>query len=211
MSKNLIIVFVKNLIPGTVKTRLAEELGMDTAMEIYKEMVAYTAEVVDRVKHADKAVYYSEYVEKYDFWDDEKYQKHIQQGNDLGQRMLNAFYDALEQDYEKIILVGTDCFQITAEIIQQGFDKLDSNDFVVGPADDGGYYLIGMKKLLASLFEGKTYGHKNVYTELIEDIEDADLSYAELPRLVDIDVPEDLKKSGIEIVFEDPDEEDELD
>ncbi|MBV6644463.1 MAG: TIGR04282 family arsenosugar biosynthesis glycosyltransferase [Cyclobacteriaceae bacterium] len=206
MNKNLLVVFVKNLIPGTVKTRLAEDLGMDVAMEIYKELLAYTAEVADKVK-VDKAVYYSQYVEMYDFWNDEVYKKHVQEGKDLGQKMLNALYDGFELEYEKILLIGSDSFEIDKKIIDDAFGMLDEKDFVFGPAHDGGYYLIGMKNVLPALFEGKTYSTSDVLQDAIEEVEDAGLSYGLLPNLHDIDTKEDLKKSGIEIVFEDPDDE----
>ena len=133
MSKEVLSIFVKNLIPGTVKTRLAEDLGMDLAMEIYKELVGITAEVTDVLK-IDKCVYYSEYIESHDQFDDAKYQKHIQEGKDLGQRMQNCFYDAFELGFDKMILIGSDTPDITDKIISQGFAALDKHDVVIGPA-----------------------------------------------------------------------------
>ncbi len=205
MSKDLLVVFVKNLIPGNVKTRLAEGIGMDLAMEVYKELVSYTAEVSDKVK-TEKAIYYSEYVERWDFFNDEKYQKHLQQGNDLGQKMLNAFYDAFENDYDKMVLVGSDIPDISKKIIEEAFKKLDDHDVVVGPAEDGGYYLIGMKNAYARLFEDKTYGHDQVCSELLESIEESGLKYGTVATLLDVDTEEDMKKAGIEIVYEDEDD-----
>ena len=73
MSKEVLSVFVKNLIPGTVKTRLAKDLGIDVAIEIYKELVGITAEVTDTLK-VDKYIYYSEYIESNDQFDNAKYQ-----------------------------------------------------------------------------------------------------------------------------------------
>ncbi len=205
MTKELLIVFVKNLIPGTVKTRLAEEIGMDLAMEVYKELVLNTSDVTDKVK-VDKAVFYSEYVEMYDFFDDEKYQKHIQQGNDLGTRMLNAFYDGVEEGYEKVVLIGSDIPEISKKVIDDAFKKLDKEDVVVGPAEDGGYYLIGMKDVHPALFENKEYGHNKVLEELISSINESDLSFATTQKLFDLDTKDDMKKAGVKIVYEEDDD-----
>ena len=158
--------------------------------------------MADKIKH-DKAVYYSDYVERWDFFDDEKYRKHIQEGRDLGQCMLNAFYDAFEAGHEKMVLVGSDIPDISKSIIEEAFKKLDDADVVVGPAEDGGYYLLGLKDAHASLFEGKTYSHDKVLEELLEEAEDAELKVARLKTLFDIDNKEDMVKAGIQIVYED--------
>ena len=201
MSKDVVAVFVKNLIPGTVKTRLAKDLGMDLAMEVYKELVGITAQATDFVK-VDKCVYYSEYVELEDKFDDEKYNKHIQEGKELGQRMQNAFYDAFEAGYDKMILIGSDVPDISSEIIEAGFKQLDKNDIVIGPSEDGGFYLIGMKIAHENLLSHQNYGHDEVLENLLEEVESRDLSVARLKELIDIDTQEDMKKAGIEIVFE---------
>ncbi len=201
MSNDRLIIFVKNLIPGTVKTRLAEDIGMDMAMEVYKELVANTAEITDKVK-VDKAVYYSEYVELWDFFHDEKYTKHIQEGNDLGQRMLNAIYDAFEEGYDKAVLIGSDIPEISKKVINSALEKLEDHDLVVGPAEDGGYYLVGMKEAHQKLFEGKSYSHDKVLSELLDSAEEIDLKTFQLPTLLDVDVKADMKKAGIQIVYE---------
>lgn len=205
MSKEVLSIFVKNLIPGTVKTRLAKDLGIDVAIEIYKELVRITAEATKTLK-IDKFVYYSEYIESNDQFDDAKYQKHIQEGKDLGQRMQNCFYDAFELSFDKIILIGSDTPDITDQIISQGFAELDKHDIIIGPAQDGGFYLIGMKEPHENLLNKRTYGHEQVLNELLNEIENRNLSVFKLPTLIDIDVKDDLKKAGIEIVFEDEDD-----
>ncbi len=205
MSKEVLSIFVKNLIPGTVKKRLAKDLGIDLAIEIYKELVGITAETTD-ILEINKCVYYSDYIESNDQFDDAKYQKHIQEGKDLGQRMQNCFYDAFELDFDKMILIGSDTPDITDQIISQGFAELDKHDIIIGPAQDGGFYLIGMKKPHENLLNKRTYGHEKVLNELLDEIENRNLSVFKLPTLIDIDVKDDLKKAGIEIVFEDEDD-----
>lgn len=207
MNSNQLIVLVKNLIPGTVKQRLAKEIGEDLAMEVYKELVSYTAEITDKVKDVDKVVYYSQYVELWDFFSDEKYQKKIQEGNDLGQRMLNAFYDSFEDGYSKAVLIGSDIPDISKAVITEAFAKLDDHDVVIGPAEDGGYYLIGMKDAHKELFEDLEYGHNKVYHELVEAAENKGLKIATVKTLFDLDTKADMKKAGIEIVVEDEEDE----
>lgn len=205
MSNQQLIVFVKNLIPGTVKTRLADEIGTDLALEVYKNLVMHTSDVTDKLK-MDRAIYYSEYVELYDFFDDEVYSKHIQEGDDLGQRMLNAFFDGIEDGYEKVVLVGSDVPGLSQKIIQDAFVQLDDHDVVIGPAEDGGYYLIGMKNAHKQLFEGMEYSNPNVFQELVSAVESSGMKYATTETLIDLDTKEDMKKAGIEIVYEEGDD-----
>lgn len=206
MTENQLIVFVKNLIPGTVKTRLAKDIGQDLAMEVYKELVSYTSEITDKIKDIDRVVYYSQYVEMWDFFDDEKYQKSLQEGNELGQKMLNAFYDSFENGYKKAILIGSDVPDLSKKVIMDAYAKLDDHDLVVGPAEDGGYYLIGMKDAHKELFENLTYGHDSVLQDLMDAAEDKDLKVAQVKTLFDLDTKADMKKAGIEIVTEDEDD-----
>ena len=90
MADNLLIIFVKNMVPGMVKTRLAEKVGMFLALDVYHELVAHTADVIKKVD-ADKVIFYSEYVEVEDMFDAEDIEYNVQTGNTLGERMQNAF------------------------------------------------------------------------------------------------------------------------
>ncbi|WP_258103761.1 TIGR04282 family arsenosugar biosynthesis glycosyltransferase [Marinoscillum sp. MHG1-6] len=200
MSKNLLILFVKNLIPGTVKTRLAEEIGIEGALDVYQFLVEHTFEETNKVE-SDKIVYYSEYVEIEDIFDNGKYQMQVQKGKDLGERMLNAFQKSFDAGYEKAIIVGSDCFELQKTHIEEALDELDKNDLVIGPASDGGYYLLGMKELFPALFQNKKFSHENVLKELLAEIASLDLSFHLLPELNDIDTFDDLKDSGIDFEF----------
>ena len=105
-----------------------------------------------------------------------------------------------------MILIGSDTPDITDEIISQGFAELDKHDIVIGPAQDGGFYLIGMKEPHENLLNKQAYGNDEVLNELLDEIEYLNLSVFKLPTLIDIDVKDDLKKAGIEIVFEEEDD-----
>ncbi len=207
MDKSLLIIFVKNLVPGHVKTRLAEEIGIDGALDVYQYLVEHTAEITSELE-VDKAVFYSEYVEIEDIWDDSKYKLLIQKGKSLGERMSNAFEKAFETGYKKVVIIGSDSIEISEKHLNEAFKQLDENEYVVGPAKDGGYYLLGMKGPSPDLFEGKKYGHDKVLKELLEEIAKTQKEFYLLDELSDIDTLQDLKDSDIDFQFVDPDEED---
>ncbi len=207
MNKSLLIIFVKNLVPGHVKTRLAEEIGIDGALDVYQYLVEHTAEITEDLE-VDKAVFYSEYVEIEDIWDVDKYKLLVQKGENLGQRMHHAFEKAFETGYEKVVLIGSDSIEISDNEIKEAFEELEGNEFVIGPAKDGGYYLLGLKKSQPQFFEGKTYGHEKVLSQLLEEVAKTKKDYHLLNELSDIDTFQDLKDSDIDFQFVDPDEED---
>ena len=204
--KDLLIVFVKNLIPGQVKTRLAADIGIDGALDVYKYLVEHTYEVTKELD-CSKVVFYSEYVEIEDIWDTDEYKLQVQKGPDLGDRMQNAFEFAFDKGYERAVIIGTDCWQLSEEVIEEAFDKLDENDVVIGPATDGGYYLIGMNKLYPALFHDKKYSHDKVLSDVLTEIGQMDAEFHLLPELSDIDTFQDLKDSDIEFEFVDPEDE----
>lgn len=206
-SKNLLIVFVKNLIPGHVKTRLAKDIGIDGALDVYKFLVEHTYETTKEVE-SSKAVFYSEYVEIEDIWDTEEYQLLVQKGPDLGDRMLNAFKHGFDKGFEKVVIVGTDCFELKPDHIEEAFDQLSQHDVVIGPATDGGYYMIGMNKLYPQLFHDKKYSHENVLKDVLTEIGQMDADFYLLPELSDIDTFQDLKDSDIDFEFVSPEDED---
>lgn len=195
MNDSLLMIFVKNLIPGMVKTRLAKDIGIDKALDVYMELVRHTHKVTKKLE-VDKIVYYSEYVEIEDVWEEDIYGLQVQKGNSFGERMSNAFDRAFDS-YNKVIIIGSDCYDISSKIIKEAYAKLDEHDVVVGPAVDGGYYLLGMKEFIPQFFENKTFSTSTVLQELLEEAEDLHLEVYHLPKIGDIDTIEDLKKSGM--------------
>lgn len=196
MSNSLLMIFVKNLIPGMVKTRLAEDIGIDGALDVYMELVHHTHKVTKKLD-VDKSVYYSEYVEIEDIWDTGDYHLTSQKGNTLGQKMSTAFDEAFDS-YQKVIIIGSDCYELSGNIINTAFEMLEENDLVVGPATDGGFYLLGMKEYLPQLFENKEYSTENVLKELLDEAEELELEVFKLPALNDVDTLADLKKTDID-------------
>lgn len=189
--KKVILVFVKNILLGKVKTRLAKTKGDVFAFHVYKKLVDYTQAVTEKMTDCDLQIYFSDVVIQ-NKW--EKHQKLVQHGTDLGERMLNAFQSAFENTYESVLIIGSDCPEINTTILNDAFDKLQSHDAVIGPAADNGYYLLGMKKLHAPLFQNINWSTAEVFPQTKKIAKDLNLSIALLPVLSDIDTEEDLKK-----------------
>ncbi len=184
-----LLIFIKNPEWGKAKTRLAKTVGNDRALEIYHLLLKYTRTVALATR-ADKALYYSSFLEE-DEWDASIFDKHVQVGNDLGERMGNAFNDAFEAGTDKAVIIGSDCGELTPEILEKAFLALDEVPLVLGPAKDGGYYLLGMRKFHPSLFEAMPWSQANLLTKTLEKVEGLGLAYHLLPTLSDVDREED--------------------
>ena len=190
MPKNLLLVFTKNPELGKVKTRLAKTVGNTTALKIYIFLLERTRDIVVKVS-ADKAVYYSVKVRENDIWDASTFQKHQQVGEDLGIRMLHAFKNGFKAGYEKVMIIGSDLYDITAETIENAFIALENNEVVIGPAEDGGYYLLGMNSLEEKVFKNKDWGTETVRKNTLEDLKDKKVFL--LGELNDVDIFEDIE------------------
>jgi len=190
MSKNLLLIFTRNPELGKAKTRLAKSVGDETALDIYKFLLNRTKEVAQNLT-CDKAVYYSVKVRENDIWDAEIYQKHQQEGEDLGIRMQNAFQNSFNAGYDKVMIIGSDLYDLTPKHIYDAFNKLDNNDVVIGPAEDGGYYLLGMKNLQPNIFENKAWGTSTVRKDTLNDLQKVSVHLLE--ELNDVDVIEDIE------------------
>ena len=191
MSINHLIIFVKNPELGKVKTRLARTIGDEKALYIYKLLLEQTFQVTLPVL-ADKKLYYSEFVQNMDQFNDLVYEKHIQSGDGLGDKMYNAMKHSFGEWAGKVVLIGSDCFELNSGIIEEAFKALEDIDYVLGPAKDGGYYLIGMKELNLEVFQNKEWSTENVFLDTLLDIKNQEKSHYLLPTLSDVDTEEDL-------------------
>ncbi len=194
MRKDLIIVFAKNILLGKVKTRLAISIGDQAAFEIYKHLVELTEQETARVNSADVHVYFSDVIIE-EKWPD--FPKYVQEGKDLGERMYNAFKQGFDLGYERIIGIGSDLPDITAEIMKEGIHSLDESDVVFGPAEDGGYYLLGMTRLIPEIFRNKAWSTETLLRDTLQELESLNYSVTLLTTLNDVDTLEDLERSSI--------------
>jgi len=197
--KQLLIIFVKNPELGKVKSRLAAKIGKEKALSVYKKLLQRTREVVNGIG-ADKRVCYSSKIDNNDLWSNTDYQKDVQKGSDLGERMFNAMSEACNQ-YNKICLIGSDNMEITSDIVLEAFDKLEKYDVVFGPSKDGGYYLVAMRRPLVDLFKDINWSTPSVLKVSLEKAVKNGLSYFLLQELNDIDELDDISGQDMEYLL----------
>lgn len=193
MSKELLIVFVKNIKLGKVKTRLAKTIGDEAAFEVYKELVEITENATQQLDR-ETYIYFSDVIID-SKWPECK--KYIQEGIDLGIKMKNAFLDGFRLGYEKIVLIGSDLPNINSSILNRSFDELSKEDVVFGPAEDGGYYLIGLNKPLEFVFDEMPWSESNLLEQTISKLNTERIGYSLLETLNDVDTYEDMVACGL--------------
>ena len=193
MKTNALLIFTRNPELGKVKTRLAKTIGDTDALQVYKDLLLHTMEQTQHLS-CDKFVFYDNEIIKEDIWNEAIYQKNIQSKGNLGMKMQTAFEQLFSKGYTNCIIIGSDLFDLKSEMITTAFTALKSNEVVIGPAEDGGYYLLGLKAMQSSLFENKDWGTSTVFGATMKDLQ-ADKTYL-LPILNDIDTFEDLEKSN---------------
>lgn len=187
-----LIIFVKNPELGKVKTRLAKSIGDEQALAVYHKLLAHTKSVAEATP-ASRQLFYDTAVVAEDEWSNDKFIKRVQADGDLGARMRAAFEHCLV-DNEKVVIIGSDCPEISPEIIETAFRRLELADIVIGPALDGGYYLLGMKEQHPELFADMEWSTESVFEETLKRIQAKGLLYTQCPTLSDMDDIEDLNK-----------------
>lgn len=193
-SKKALLIFTRNPELGKVKTRLAKSVGDESALNIYKFLIQHTVEITKNL-NVDKYVFYSEEIHNNDSWDSEIFRKRLQHGNNLGERMHNAFAEIFEMGYQMAIIIGCDMYEWNTKDLGMAFDTLKNHQFVIGPALDGGYYLLGLKELNSKLFSEKKWGTNSVLTDTLNNIKEA--NYVLLKERNDIDIYEDIKDNTV--------------
>jgi len=188
-SENALIIFTRNPELGKCKTRLAKTIGDESALRVYMHLLRHTVKITESVR-ADKFVFYSEHIKKNDLWHDDIFKKKLQFGDDLGSRMVNAFSELFGLGYKNIIIIGSDLLELNSEDISYAFDTLKCHDIVIGPSKDGGYYLLGMKRIHENIFKNKAWGTKTILKDTLKDLQNNDIEL--LKELNDIDTFEDL-------------------
>lgn len=192
-----LIIFVKNPVEGQVKTRVAASVGHPKAVEVYIELLEHTRNIMaELIKIADLRrfkvnVYYGDFINEDDLWTELDVQKYLQTGADLGERMKNAFANEFAQGAASVAIVGSDCLALTENHLKAAFMALDKVEVVIGPALDGGYYLLGMNQLQSALFENKSWSQSTLLKETKAELKAQKTSYELLETLSDIDTWDD--------------------
>ncbi len=192
--KNALIIFVRKPESGKVKTRIAATAGNEKALAIYCELLDHTRHVSSSVD-ADRFLFYAGEPDTSDQWSAVLFNKRKQVEGDLGQRMHAAFQELFGAGYERVVIIGSDCFELTPELIAKAFELLYENDVVIGPAADGGYYLLAMKAAQPFLFEDIAWSTDNVFAQTVALMAVRELKYALLPVLTDVDTEADYLRS----------------
>ncbi|MEO5910064.1 MAG: TIGR04282 family arsenosugar biosynthesis glycosyltransferase [Pelobium sp.] len=191
MQKKAIIVFLKYPELGRSKTRLAATIGDEKALEVYKELLEHT-HLISKDLNFDKYLFYDKVTAKKMPWNEEKYHTAYQLEGDLGLRMSNAFEQLFNKGYERVVIIGSDCYELSKEIIEEAFLKLENKEVVIGPAKDGGYYLLGLTRMIPELFSGVKWSTQEVFPATLKALKNLGIDYATTPVLSDIDIYEDL-------------------
>ena len=191
---NALIIFTRIAELGKVKTRLARSIGDEKALEVYRELIEHTRDVAKGLE-VDRRVYFTPSPpDEHRIWD-KKYFEYFQQSDgDLGERMSNAFKETFRDGYDKVVIIGCDCAELTTEILETSFKELNNADVVIGPAIDGGYYLLGLHEHEPDLFIDKKWGSENVFEDTISDLIKKNKIWYELPILSDVDTEDDLRR-----------------
>ena len=194
---NAVIVFARYPENGKVKTRLGKTLGDDFAAGLYELMAEHIFKVCRTLpgEEYDIHLFYddkdnSPLIKK---WAPPDFNLFLQTGNDLGERMKNAFQSLFNKRYKKVIIIGTDCPQINVNLLLEAFNKLSQSDLVIGPSNDGGYYLLGMNDFHPLLFDDIRWSSDEVFRKTEKKAIENELSLSVMPELIDIDTEDDLK------------------
>ena len=190
MIDQTLAIFVKHPELGKVKTRLASQIGDEKALAVYQALLKITHAAALNV-NAKVDIWYAGNPPSNDLWGG--FSKYVQADGDLGAKMIFTIKESLKRS-TKVCLIGSDCPHINADILHAAFQALDHSEVVVGPATDGGYYLIGMTRPFGFLFENINWSTNEVFSATLLKLKAHQLRYHLLPVLSDIDTREDLVK-----------------
>jgi rSAM/selenodomain-associated transferase 1 len=192
-ASDTLLIFVKTPRPGAVKTRLGKTLGHENAVVVYQKLLAHTAKVVKPLP-VEKVVWYGNQPPHSDRWVAIAHQRKAQNPEaSLGTRMAKAFKTAFDQGRQRVVIIGSDCPELSSALLEEAFTELKRHPVVIGPAADGGYYLLGMQKPYP-LFENIDWSTDKVLRQTQAKTQELGLEAHLLPTLHDLDHEKDLAK-----------------
>ena len=194
--RRAILVFVRAPQPGRVKTRLAAAIGDRAALRVYTRLAEHTLAAVRELAAEDVAirVHYA----PADAGDDVRAwlgngPLYLPQADgDLGVRMKDAFARAFADGAERVVIAGSDLPEVSASLLRRAFELLDAHPAVIGPARDGGYYLLGLRGMIEGIFDGMGWSTPHVLRATLERFSAAGVEPAALEELADVDTVDDL-------------------
>lgn len=189
-----LLIMTKTPIPGQVKTRLAASIGNDLACAVYQYLLKHTAALCQAIE-VDRHVFYAPTIVNDDAFPTHAYTKVLQVDGNLGAKMQAAFAEAFADGMKRVVIIGSDCYDLTPDLLTQAFEALENHDAVLGPALDGGYYLLGLRQMIPSVFENKPWSQPELLDVTTQELEQQGYSYQRLVPLSDIDYLKDLPLS----------------
>lgn len=195
-SRERLIIFTRYPDPGKAKTRLIPALGPDGAADLHRQMAEHTLAQARSLATSRPVQLEVQFPvgapERMQTWLGSDIPYRRQQGDDLGDRMAHAFETAFQAGNTSVIIIGTDCPDLDAMLLQKAFQELQQHDLVLGPAVDGGYYLIGLRQPVPELFGGIAWSTDAVLRQTLASADRLALKSSLLPMLADVDYPDDL-------------------
>ncbi|AOP35957.1 transferase 1, rSAM/selenodomain-associated protein [Leptospira tipperaryensis] len=190
-SKESLILFLRNPVLGRVKTRLAKTLGEQTALNVYEQLLEITKKQIQNLDIPVRLYFDSIPDSIFSDWGTQT-SVHLQTGQDLGERMQNAFLETFQCGAKKAVIIGSDCPDLETKHIREAFSALDPRDAAIGPAKDGGYYLLALKSVYPEIFREIPWSSERVFAMTLEKLQLARKDVWILPILNDIDEAKDL-------------------
>ncbi|MBP0016855.1 MAG: TIGR04282 family arsenosugar biosynthesis glycosyltransferase [Cyanobacteria bacterium SBLK] len=192
-----LVIFTRYPEPGKTKTRLIPALGAEGAANLQRQMTEYTLKQAQKLlefRSLSVEIHFSGGTEELmRSWLGSEWVYFPQAVGDLGERIRTAFEKGFSEEMRRIVIIGIDCPDLDGDRLSQAFESLYSHDLVLGEADDGGYYLVGLSRNIPQLFQDINWGTSQVWHQTIAISESLGLAIAKLPVLSDVDYPEDLQ------------------
>lgn len=196
LAKQHLIIFTRYPQPGKTKTRLIPALGVEGAANLQRQMTEYTLSQVQKLQKSTAISFEIRFaggdLQLMHNWLGTELNYQLQGEGDLGKRMENSFLNAFNQGAQEVVIIGIDCPALNTEVLTKAFEKISNWDLLLGPAVDGGYYLIGLRRAIGQLFTNIDWGTAKVLQQTVDIAQQLNLSVAYLETLADVDRPEDL-------------------
>jgi uncharacterized protein len=194
MPRDLLIIFVKAPRPGHVKTRIAEVIGAQPAADAYLALVGILIGNLRTLPNVEVRYTPDDAYLEIPQWLQPTWKTAPQGPGDLGERLVNAFRDGFMKGNERIAIIGSDAPDVSREDIEAAWSALGDHEVALGPAEDGGYWLIGLKSEQPALFEGISWSSSSVFDETMDRASAAGFKVQVLRKLSDIDTIEDWRR-----------------
>jgi len=191
-----LVVYARPPLPGRVKTRLQPELTPDEGLALYRAMLADTLERLADALEGSARLFLA-WSAQADPPDDigvllNRYEVEYQMGDDLGERMASTLQTRLREGHRQVVLIGSDSPNLPLDYVDQAFEALMAVDLVTGPCDDGGYYLLGARRILPQVFRNVPWGSDQVLAVTRQRVKRGGVLYHELPAWYDVDTTQDV-------------------